>query len=287
MKRLLCLSLSLSILTILSVTACNPVISPSTVPSVETAAPTESTAPAITTVPTAESTLPPSTDTPTAPPPETTEAPIEPTLDPSLLDSPAYQRITSLFNAEHFDPAALVAFARWIDSQPDFMEQYPEGWELRQLVKGPILTCYSPRSEDSRRYGFWIEYVDSSGTLNSCETPYELFAMDVSRDWVVNMVHNAKDPIGVPENMKEAFADFLIYHDMYPTTLFWPGTELEMYFDWKTYSTEDFITLFIKYYDDTKSDGGYFIASAFFNGIHLLEGWLDYPADKLPPRNPQ
>lgn len=266
------LFLLLSILTALSLISCAAQAIPSTSPSVETDSPAQ-TSP---TLPITEPTVPPITTISTEPPTQPTEVPTEPiVIGPEILDSPAYQRLISLFNAEYFDPAALAAIARWIDSQEGFMDQYPEGWKLRDNLYGPTLACFSPRTEDSRRYGVWIDYLEASGTVESMDTPLELFAMDVSRDWVIEMVHSAEDPIGVPDAMKDAFADFLIYHDMYPGQLFWPETELEMYFGWTSDSTGDYITLFIKYYDDHRSNPGYFIASAFFNGVHLMEGYLD------------
>ena len=272
---------------ILAMTACGSDSPPATATPTETVIPEETipTAPLpeISTAPVKETDPPTETTASTASATETTiPSTGPPVTEPALQDSPAYQRILSIYNVEYLDPAALEAFARWIDRLPGFMEQYPEGWILCDLGKECELTCFSPRTDNSRRYGFWIQYSKEYGTLESRSEPYEIFAMDISREEVAQMVYSAQDPIGVPDDMKEGFLDFLFYHDMYPASLFWPDCETEWYFDWKTYTHEDdsqdeFITLFIKCRNSDAQIAEYNISSVFFNGTHIMEGWLDWP----------
>ena len=285
MKKHLCLILC--ILIVVSMISCGEKPVP-----VTTAPPTEPADPIVTvppvsdpiatepapsyTDPTTVSTEPPETAAETQPP-ETDP----PATEPSIQDSPAYQKLCSIYNADCFDSDALEAFARWIDSQDGFMEHYPNGWTLSDLWKGCELTCFSPKTEDSRYYGFWIRYSEEDGTLEICREPYAIHAMDITRDEVAQMVYSAEDPIGVPDGMKEGFIDFLLYHDMYPASLFWPHYTTEWYFDWKTYAHEDsssdeFITLFIEVRQPDDEPGEYDLCSVFFNGTHIMEGWLDY-----------
>ena len=285
MKKHLCLILC--ILIVVSMISCGEKPVPAT-----TAPPTEPADPIVTvppvsdpiatepapsyTDPTTVSTEPPETAAETQPP-ETDP----PATEPSIQDSPAYQKLCSIYNADCFDSDALEAFARWIDSQEGFMERYPNGWTLSDLWKRCELTCFSPKTEDSRYYGFWIRYSEEDGTLEICREPYAIHAMDITRDEVAQMVYSAEDPIGVPDGMKEGFIDFLLYHDMYPASLFWPHYTTEWYFDWKTYAHEDsssdeFITLFIEVRQPDDEPGEYDLCSVFFNGTHIMEGWLDY-----------
>ena len=288
MKKFLCLLLCM--LTALFLISCATQTTPSTSPSTEISDPTESsptllvtepTVPPVTTIPT-EPTVPPTT-APTEPPTQPIETPTEPiVIDSEILNSPSYQRLISLYNAEHFDPAALAAIARWIDSQEGFMSQYPEGWRLRMNLSGPSLECYSPLMEGIGRYFFWVDYLESDGTVEPCTDPIRMHAKYISRDWLTEIVYGADDPIGVPDEMKEAFIDFLIYHDMNPYLFYDPDQEITGYFRWRNYGSEAYITLYLKYYDDGRIPAGYFVQYCFFNGIHMMEGALHMPLEAIP-----
>ena len=281
MKKHLCLILS--IVTAVAMAACNadpaPVTTaPSTEPTVPviTAPPVSEPVGTVSSVPTAVPTEPPETAAATQPP--ETQPPV---TEPDLQDSPAYQRLCAIYNADCFDPEALEAFARWIDSQDGFMDRYPNGWILTDRWKEWELTCFSPKTEDSRYYGFWIGYSKEDGSLEICREPYATHALDITREEVAQMVYSAEDPIGVPDGMKEGFIDFLLYHDMYPASLFWPQYTTEWYFGMKSYTHEDapseeFLTLFIEVRHPDDEPGEYDLCSVFFNGTHIMEGWLDY-----------
>ena len=284
MKKFLCPLLCM--LTALFLISCATQTTPPTSLSTETSEPTESsptlpvtepTAPPVTTIPT-EPTVPPTT-APTEPPTQPTEPDV---IEPDLWYSPAYQRLISLYNAELFDPAALAAIARWIDSQEGFMSQYPEGWRLRMERSGPSLECYSPLMEGVGRYFFWVDYLESDGTVEPCTDPIRMHAKYISRDWLTEIVYGADDPIGIPDDMKEAFIDFLIYHDMNPYIFYDTDREITGYFRWRTYGSEAYITLYLKYYDDGRIPAGYFVQYCFFNGIHMMEGALHMPLEAIP-----
>lgn len=214
-----------------------------------------------------------STTEPTEPTVETMEPP---TTEPSIRDSAAYQKLLSLENVDQFDESILEAFARWIEAEEGFLKTYPEKWELKELANGTIgLTCYTPLTEDYRRTLFSLHYDGEKVFIN---TTVECQYTSIPREEVAVKVYGAEDPIGVPDELKEKFIDFIMDSDWFPWSTLSPEYErTEWYFarEPRGSGTEDqteYITLFVKVWSPDDAENDYSLCSLWYNGTEVMDG---------------
>ena len=183
-------------------------------PPEETRPATEAPAPS-----TEVNTDPPAEQT-TVSPVETTEPPAETTVqtEPSIRDSEAYQKLLMVDKADQFDESVLEAFAQWIEEEKDFLDTYPEKWELERLYTGTVsLTCFTPMTEDYHRTLCSLHY---DGVKVFVNTIIDRHYTDVPRETVAAMVYGAEDPIGVSDELKEEFIDWIMDSDWFPWSVF-------------------------------------------------------------------
>lgn len=242
--------------------------------SAEETLPQQSTVETFNPSPTVPESTPPTGQQTTLPPqtsePEQTQPPVE--------DSPAYQKLLALYNADRFDPAVLEAFARWIDTQEGFLDTYTDGWMLQQYVPGRItLECYGPLTKDSQRtYCFvgWDEGAVSSGGASW------MGFTDISREEIAAKVHGAEDSVGVDRELKEAFVDFILYSDWFSQSTMGPDVRTEWYFANAPLDEggAEYPTLFVRVWNsgDREIDD-YTLCSLFYNGISIQDRKPDEP----------
>lgn len=232
--------------------------------SAEAPVPSNTSPIASTTEPTVESTAQPTE----------TEEPVR--TKPSIRDSAAYQKLLSLKNADQFDASVLEAFAQWIEDEEGFLEAYPEKWELKELTNGTIgLTCFSSLSEDYKRNFYSIRYDGESVSFKSSgERAYT----SVPREEVTAKVYGAENPIGVPDELKEAFIDFIMDSDWFAWSTLSPEYErTEWYFAQEplgsgTGDQTEYITLFVKVWGPDDAENDYDLCSLYYNGAAVMDG---------------
>lgn len=231
-------------------------------PGPSTISPVVSTTVPTTTAPTEEPTEPPQTES-TA-------------VEPSIQDSAAYQKLLSLENADQFDASVLEAFAQWIENEKGFMKLYPEKWKLTEYAEGGAdLTCHSPLSEDYSCHFYRIWSHDDGGLLVP-ETGERYFT-NIPREEIAAKVYSAEDRIGVSDEMREQFVDFIMDSDWFPWSTMDPEFRTEWYFDTKPYgeSQTEHPTLFVEVWMPGMSEDDYVLCSLFHNGKEIRNGTND------------
>lgn len=215
-------------------------------------------------------TEPPYVET-TAQPAETT---VPPTTEPSIQDSAAYQKLLTVENADQFDEAVLEAFAHWIEGEEDFLETYPEKWEMEELYNGTVsLTCYTPLTEDYKRTLCSLYYDGEKVFIN---TIIERGYTSVPREEVSAKVYGAEDPIGVPDELKEEFIDFIMDSDWFAASTLWPDYRTEWYFEMEPIpgsgDQTGYITLFVKVWSPDDGEDDYALCSLYYDGEEVRDG---------------
>lgn len=201
-----------------------------TQPPVTTAVDTNPTIPASTapiTEPVVETTLP------AAVPPTTVPETTQPPMEFSIENSPSYQKLLGLPNAENylcneFGYNFLEIFAEFIDSQEEFLEMYPEKWHLKLYADAAAsLTCHTRQQEDGTYRAYEITIYDGNDIMRYGEVKTRYFT-DIPREEISAWVYGAEDPFGVDETIKELFIDYILYSD----TFAWSVLEPEFRSEW-------------------------------------------------------
>lgn len=221
------------------------------------------------TVPVISTTEPTIAETTAATQPLKTSEPVQ--IETSIRDSEAYQKLLSLENADQFDPEVLEAFAWWIESEEGFLETYPEKWELEELTNGTIdLTCYTPLTEDYKRTFCSLRYNGQSVSFN---TSLERQYTSVPREEVAAAVYGAEDPVGVSDELKEAFVDFILDSDWFAWSTFSPDRKTEWYFAKEPLASSDDETEYIHLYVKVWVSGtDYHLCSLWYDGTEVRDG---------------
>ena len=190
-------------------------------PPEETRPATEASAPS-----TEVNTDPPAEQT-TVSPVETTEPPAETTVqtEPSIRDSEAYQKLLTAEKADQFDESVLEAFAQWIEGEKNFLDTYPEKWELERLYTGTVsLTCFTPMTEDYHRTLCSVYYDGEKVFVNTIidrhytDVPRETVAAMEAGDNILLFPENSantEDHKYVKEGISEFFTGFTMIGQMY------------------------------------------------------------------------
>lgn len=206
---------------------------------------------------------------------ESTAQPTEPaTTEPSIQDSAAYQKLLTIENADQFDEEVLEAFARWIEGEEGFLETYPEKWELKEFYDGKIgLTCYTPLTEDYKRTLCSLYYDGEKVFIN---TIIERGYTSVPREEVSAKVYGAENPIGVSDELKEDFIDFIMDSDWFAWSTLWPDYRTEWYFEMEPIPGSEeqtgYITLFVKVWSSDDGEDDYDLCSLYYNGEEVRDG---------------
>lgn len=189
---------------------------PTTKPIIETASPV---------------TIPPTTD-PTA----TEEEPTQPSTEFSIENSPAYQKLLTLPNAEdflcnEFGYNVLAIYAEWIDSQEGLMETYPERWYLRKFAEGGAgFFCHTPLAEDNS-CDYMVMYMYDFHSLYSSPYTGRRYFTDIPREEISELVYSAYDPIGVDDEIKELFIDYALISEYFAWNVLDPEFRTEWYYE--------------------------------------------------------
>ena len=160
----------------------------------------------------------------------------EPTEPFVKEESPAYQKLLTLPNAEdflcnEFGYNYLEIFAECIDSQDGFMEAYPEKWNLfRFHDAAAMLTCCTPQQEDGTYRYYEIHIIDANDIRYAGEVGSRYFT-DIPREEIAALVYSAPDPIGVDHFIKEMFIDYILYSDWFAWSVLNPEFQVEWYYD--------------------------------------------------------
>lgn len=175
--------------------------------------------------------VPPTTD-PVTTVPESTQPPTE----FSIENTPAYQKLLSLPNAENylcneFGYNFLEIFAEFIDEQEGFMEAYPEKWHLQRYADAAAsLTCYSSRQADGTYRYYEIMIYDGNDIVSLGEVGARYFT-DIPREEISELVYTADDPVGVDETIKELFVEYILYSDTFAWSILDSSFQSEWYYD--------------------------------------------------------
>lgn len=89
------------------------------------------------------------------------------------------------------------------------------------------------------------------------------------------MVYGAKDEIGVSNNFKEDFVDFILYSDWFAWSTIKTDHKTEWYFDKKSpflNGSEEYITLFVKILDDDPNVTAYQLCTIYYDGTQIMDG---------------
>lgn len=185
---------------------------------------------------TAPVTAPPATVLPTTVPPTIETEETLPITEFSIENSPAYQKLLGLPNAENylcneFGYNFLEIFAEFIDSQEGFMEAYPEKWHLQLYADAAAsLTCHTSRQEDGSYRYYEITIYDGNDILSHGEVGARYFT-DIPREEISALVYSADDPVGVDETIKELFIEYILYSDTFAWSILDPSFQSEWYYD--------------------------------------------------------
>ncbi|MBR2048553.1 MAG: hypothetical protein IJ960_08155 [Oscillospiraceae bacterium] len=188
------------------------------------------------------------TEPPTTVPPTTEPVPTEPTVPFDYENSPAYQKLLTLYNAEdflcnRFGYNELAIFAEWIDSLEGVTETYSGIWYLTHYGDdGAGLCCHTPLEEDNScdYMEFFLWY---GGDIITAPSTGRRYFTDIPREDISALIYGAYDPIGVDNRIRERMIEqalvdehfawnvmdpeFKILDSYYEIRRYWPYPEYE------------------------------------------------------------
>lgn len=169
---------------------------------------------------------PAQTEPPATEPTETAQTE-PPTQAFDIQDTDAYRRIASLKYADRVPTDVLEAFARYVIRDPfEAMEEYDDEWVLilweSDRYSGAYgMWCYGPLVSSPEKYsGAWhrkLWCIEANRELGKAVDYWEgaSFYDPLTREDIGASIYGAEDPIGVSDEAKEAFVDFILDSDWF------------------------------------------------------------------------
>lgn len=196
---------------------------PSAAPTQETTSPaTKPTQTAQTEPPATKPAQPAQTEPPATEPTETAQTE-PPTQAFDIQDTDAYRRIASLKYADRVPTDVLEAFARYVIRDPsEVMEQYDDEWvlilwengEYGMWCFGPLLPVPGEEYDDYKKHVWCVKADRELGKAVGYWEGMSIYKPLIRED-IEASVYGAEDPVGVTDEVKEAFVDFILDSDWF------------------------------------------------------------------------
>ncbi len=220
-----------------------------------------------------------------APPDNETEAnPAGSATEPSVSihETEVYQKIMQAEKPHEVKETVMEAFAQWIideNNADDFLNTYDGEWMMKRdtPLTSFTLHCSGAVDEEHKQKYTVLRYEDGEVEL---WVQTEIQYTDVPREEISELVYGARDEIGVPDEVKEEFIDFILYSDWFAWSTINPDQKTEWFFDMARVgkdSDEKYITLFVKILDDDPNVTSYKLCTLYYNDTKVMDGMRDSP----------
>ena len=205
----------------------------------------------------------------------------EPTEPPKTFvkeESPAYQKLLTLDNAEdflcnRFGYNELAIFAEWIDAQEGLMETYPEWYVVKYADGGAGFFCHTLPEEDNS-CDYMIMYMYDFHSLYRSPSTGRRYFTDVPREEIAELIYGAYDPLGVDNALKERMIDQALISECFAWNVMDPEFRItDSYYEIRRYWP------YPEYEPDNYTDSIYLVFHVWRPGMaedEYIKCWLSY-----------